>query len=492
MRDLHDLQLIVDSGVPLIVVETHEEQRVAELFRKLVLHGPKPLFKWTVTEGLHRVGTDHAPQAHNREPTEVLAQIKMTRTPGIYLLFDFHPFLDDPVHVRLVKDIALARRELGHTLVLVSHALPVPGELARHCARFQLSLPDRDRLKSVVLEEARAWSRRNRGRNVTTRKQTLDRLIDNLCGLSERDARRLARSAIEDDGALTDDDMPTITRTKFELLGQDGVLSFEYDTARFGDVGGLAPLKRWLELRAPVFSGTLAKPGLDPPKGILLLGVQGCGKSLAAKAVAGTWGLPLLRLDFGTLYNKYHGETERNLRESLKQAQTMAPCVLWIDEIEKGVSTEGGDTGVSRRILGTLLTWMAEKRERVFLVATANDIEALPAELLRKGRVDEIFFVDLPDGVTRERILDIHLRKRDLDPAAVDVAGVAAACEGFSGAEIEQAVVSALYAAHARGEPFTGEALMGEIRATRPLSVVMAERIAHLRAWAKDRTVPAN
>ena len=281
-------------------------------------------------------------------------------------------------------------------------------------------------------------------------------------------------------------------QAKFDLLGRDGVLSYEYDTARFAEVAGLARLKQWLSLREPVFAGTLSKPGLDVPRGILLLGVQGCGKSLAAKAVAGSWGLPLLRLDFGTLYNKFHGETERNLRKALEQAETMAPCVLWIDEIEKGLATDASDSGTSRRVLGTLLTWMAENDARAFLVATANDIESLPPELLRKGRMDEIFFVDLPDPDTRRRILEIHLNKRELDAGGIDVQALSTACDGFSGAEIEQAVVAALYASHASGRPLDTEAVLTEIRETRPLSVVMAERVRALRAWATERTVSAN
>jgi SpoVK/Ycf46/Vps4 family AAA+-type ATPase len=370
--------------------------------------------------------------------------------------------------------------------------LTIPPELERSTARFALSVPNREQLKSIVLEEARAWSRRNSGRNVSTRKQLLERLVENLGGLPQRDAKRLARGAIEDDGAITEEDLPAVMEAKFKLLGQDGVLSYEYDTARFAEVGGLERLKTWLRLREPVFAGTLRKPGLDIPKGILLLGVQGCGKSLAAKAVAGSWSVPLLRLDFGTLYNKYHGETERNLREALKQAETMSPCVLWIDEIEKGLSTDGSDSGTSRRVLGTLLTWMAENDERAFLVATANDIESLPPELLRKGRMDEIFFVDLPDRDTRRRIFEIHLEKRELKLDTADVDALADACDGFSGAEIEQVVVSALYTSHARGEPLGTQALDQEIRDTRPLSVVMAERVGALRAWAAQRTVPAN
>ena len=492
MRDLHDLELLLGSAIPIIAIETHEEGRVIELFRRAVVRASKPFYHWTVTDGLRRLDRGFKPTSELREPTDLLLEIKSSREPAIYLLSDFHPYLKDPVHVRLLRDIAQQRLLLGHTVVLVSHAVEIPPELARSSARFTLSVPDREQLKSIVLEEARTWSRRNSGRNVRTRKQLLDRLIDNLRGLPERDAKRLARGAIDDDGAITEEDLPVVMQAKFELLGRDGVLTYEYDTARFAEVAGLERLKEWLRLREPVFAGTLNKPGLDIPKGILLLGVQGCGKSLAAKAVAGSWGLPLLRLDFGTLYNKYHGETERNLRDALEQAETMAPCVLWIDEIEKGLSTDGSDSGTSRRVLGTLLTWMAENDARAFLVATANDIETLPPEMLRKGRMDEIFFVDLPDAETRRNIFEIHLGKRELDSKNIDVDALATACDGFSGAEIEQAVVSALYASHATGQRLDTQAVLKEIHDTRPLSVVMAERVEALRVWAAERTVPAN
>jgi SpoVK/Ycf46/Vps4 family AAA+-type ATPase len=263
------------------------------------------------------------------------------------------------------------------------------------------------------------------------------------------------------------------------------------DTAAFADVAGLDQLKQWLARRREVFLATAPPAGLDPPKGVLLLGVQGAGKSLAAKAAAGTWGVPLLRLDFGTLYNKYYGESERNLREALKSAERMAPCVLWTDEIEKGISTERDEGGPARRMLGTLLTWMAERNSRVFLIATANDIQSLPPELLRKGRFDEIFFVDLPNTEARSRIFEIHLRKRGQDAGRFQLAELVELSEGYSGAEIEQAVVSALYRAHAEGKPLEAAHIASEIQATRPLSVLMAEDIVSLRAWAAERTVPA-
>jgi SpoVK/Ycf46/Vps4 family AAA+-type ATPase len=254
----------------------------------------------------------------------------------------------------------------------------------------------------------------------------------------------------------------------------------------------MARLKHWVAQRRAVFLGDNPPVGLDPPKGVLLLGVQGSGKSLAAKALAGGFGVPLVRLDFGSMYNKFHGETERNLRESLKSAEALQPCVLWIDEIEKGLATSTSDDGVSKRVLGYLLTWMAERKAKVFLVATANAVHELPPELLRKGRFDEIFFVDLPAAAVRAEIFRIHLGKRRANPADFDLDALAAASEGFSGAEIEQAVVSALYAAHADGGRLDAQHVLAEIANTRPLSVLMAEQVQGLREWARTRTVPAD
>jgi SpoVK/Ycf46/Vps4 family AAA+-type ATPase len=249
-------------------------------------------------------------------------------------------------------------------------------------------------------------------------------------------------------------------------------------------------LRTWLTSRKPAFDGKA--PELDPPKGVLLLGVQGCGKSLAARAAAGIFGVPLLRLDFGALYSKWHGESEKNLRESLVAAEALSPCVLWIDEIEKALADGEGDSGTTRRVLGTFLTWLAEQRARIFVVATANDISALPPELIRKGRLDEIFFVDLPDEAARAAILAIHARKRSLQITPQEVLALAKRSAGFSGAELEQAIVAALYSARAGGQPVTATAIAHELKTTKPLSVVMAEKIEALRAWAHERTVPAD
>jgi SpoVK/Ycf46/Vps4 family AAA+-type ATPase len=320
----------------------------------------------------------------------------------------------------------------------------LPGELDSFSARFDMSLPSDTERRNIVKKVADQWVAEHPGSRVKADAKAHEMLIRNLAGLTYSDTEQLARNAIFGDGAISSSDLPDVMQAKYELLNRGGALQFEYDTARFNDVGGMERLKEWLQKRKLVFDGSANVAHLDAPKGIVLLGVQGCGKSLAAKATAGIFGVPLLRLDFGAIYDKYHGETERKLRESLRTADVMAPCVLWIDEIEKGIAGRGGETGTTQRVLGTFLTWMAEKQSQVFVVATANNIEALPPELVRKGRFDEIFFVDLPNAGHRAEILGIHLRRRDQDLARFDIAAIAAASDGFSGSEIEQAVVAAV------------------------------------------------
>ncbi len=490
MNDLKDLETLVESGTPIVLIETNEEGRVEELFRRLSTRMGRPLFRWSIATGLVRLDIPAVGGAGGQGAAEVLARIMATAEPGLYLLFDIHHWIDDPLTLRALRELGQNHSRVAHTLVLVAPELAIPPELRSLAARFELTLPAREQLEQLIQEESAAWGQRNR-RSVKASAKAIDALVRNLLGMTLLDARRLIRTAIQDDGLLTEGDLGAIKQAKYQLLDLGGVLSYEMDTTKFGEVAGLERLKSWLEARRSVFLSDDAPAGLDPPKGILLLGVQGGGKSLAAKSVAGGWGLPLLRLDFGTLCNKYYGETERNLRESLKTAAAMAPCVLWIDEIEKGLATDD-EGGPSRRILGTLLTWMAERKEKVFLVATANDIESLPPELLRKGRFDEIFFVDLPKAPARAAVFEIHLKKRSQDPAGFDLPALAEASEGFTGAEIEQAVVAALYAAHAGGEALTTDQIRTELKNTRPLSVLMAEKIAYLRAWAAERTVSAD
>jgi len=446
---LHDLEAIVRSRTPLVAVESNEEPQIVRFARQIAQKLQLKIFRWTVTEGLVAFDPNDQPVQSVLKSREALDFIKTSGKNCLFVLLDFHPYLEDAIHVRALKDIALQQSNAYSTVMIVGYALKVPVELQPFIAYFRLPLPAPDELRAIVFDVAGEWGAEHGNRDVQTTNKTIDLLVRNLAGLTATDARRLALKAINDNGAIDETEMPDVMRAKYELLGRDSLLSFEHETVQFAEIGGMSKLREWLTLRKSFFADS-ANSVLDPPRGVLLLGVQGCGKSLAAKAAAGIFAVPLLRLDFGVLYNKYYGETERNMRKALETAEVMSPCVLWMDEIEKGLAPDDNDDGLSRRILGTLLTWLAEKRKPVFIVATANDITRLPPEMVRKGRFDEIFFVDLPSAVNRKMILEIHLRKRGLDPAKFDLDELAKATQGFSGSEIEQAIVSAMYSAGAQ------------------------------------------
>ncbi|EAT13177.1 AAA family ATPase [Bermanella marisrubri] len=490
MQDIEDLHRVISHHLPIIVVESYEERRALELITRVAIKRSDAMYQWTLSDGLKRGQFgEEADSEGTKKPLEVLRYIKSSQSPaGMYVLCDMHPFIEEPIVVRMLKDIALSREETGKTLILLSYEMDIPPEISRLCARFKFKLPGETQLMRLVQEEAKRWSSNSKVR-VKSDPATLKQMIQHLKGVTYSDARRLIRGAITDDGAITESDLPQINKAKFELMDMDSVLAYEYETAHFSDVAGLSKLKEWLSIRKSSF---LHENESMRPKGLLLLGVQGSGKSLAAKAIAGSWQLPLLRLDMGALYNKFFGETEKNLREALNLAQLMSPCVLWLDEIEKGLGTDQNDSGVSQRILGTLLTWMAERPEPVFMVATANDIQKLPAEMVRKGRFDEVFFVDLPKEESRQAIFEIHLKKRNIDPESVELDTCIMQSEGFSGAEIEQAIVSAIHVAEAREEQLDEMHILEELNRTQPLSVLMGEKIDALQAWAEGRTVPAD
>jgi ATP-dependent 26S proteasome regulatory subunit len=492
-NDFEQLQALLASKTAIALIESHEEAKVLEMLERFCRLNEQPLWRWSVTEGLRKViGLESA--YNTTQIVDALRHIEKAPANGIFLFLDAHKFIEDPVVLRQIRDI-VSRNEWTHRmLVFLSPRMTVPEELSRLTARFRPSLPDAKRVGEILSEEARRY-RESTGEQVKATREALNVLVQHLGGLTEEDVRRLARMAIRDDGAISAADVAAILKAKHEMLGAGAALALESGVPDIDQLGGLAGLKRWLKVRREIFMNPTADSPLPAPKGVLLLGVQGAGKSLAAKCVAGAWQLPLFRMDFGALYQKFHGETERNIREALAVADAMSPCVLWMDEIEKGIAADAGseaDGGVSRRVLGTLLTWMNERGSRVFLVATANDISRLPPELLRKGRFDEIFFVDLPQAAGREEILRIHLRRNKQDPGAFDVGRLAAASDGFSGAEIEQAIVAALYEAHAEKKPLDTESVQREMARTRPLSVVMAEKVAELRAWARERAVPAD
>jgi hypothetical protein len=492
MSELEDLSTLVRAATPLLVIETIDEQRVIECFRHVIAQALRPLWRWTLTGGLERLDFNAAPDGEiASDATTTLNAIRATQEAGIFLLFDFQPLLQYAMSLRQMREIVQRQRSAAHTLVLVGAKVELPQELEALATRVPLALPDLKELAGIMRGEATAWQREH-NRTLEVDNEAARTIVRNLVGLSAPDARRIVRKLIYNDGALTANDLPELMKAKFELLNRSGLLHYEYATASFADVAGVSHVRDWVQRRRGVFLDPSPNPALDPPKGVLLLGVQGCGKSLVSKAIAGGFGVPLVRMDFGALYDKYQGETEKNLREALASCELLAPCVLWIDEIEKGLASGGEDGGVSSRVLGYLLTWMAERKAKVFVVATANAVHELPAELLRKGRFDEIFFVDLPRPEVRAAIFAMHLKRRKLDTSQFDLDTLAQASEGFSGAEIEQAVVSALYDANSDGGVLDEPTLLHALQTTRPLSVLMHEQVGALRAWAMERCVPAD
>lgn len=519
MNDMRDLAALIRSRTPIIVIETMEELRALKLLEDFTRDKGQTLFRWSAATGLTQLnfrygGRDTGgrqdngltlvddyqiePERSNGASRDIddtqplpaaLQFIDQNGQAGLYVLLDVHHYLEDPVVLRLLREIALGHAVYNRTLVMVSPSLMLPPTLVRHAAQVHLSLPDETRIRELLETEFALYERA--GGRIQRDQKMDDAMVRYVSGLCEEDVRQLLRQSIRDDGALTAKDLQRVAHAKQQAIPG---LTLEAALEGANAVGGLIRLRRWLTQRRPIFLGDVTRPGLPTPKGVLIMGVQGCGKSLAAKATAAAWGLPLLRLDIGALYDKFQGETERKLRDALKAAEGMQPVVMWIDEIEKGLAVDGGssDGGVSHRVLGTLLTWMAERNARIFIIATANDVQALPPELIRKGRFDEIFFVDLPDVSARETIFRIQLARHKLDSAGYDLKALALHTDGMSGAEIDQAVVSALYETLPGGRSPDMAALLAEINRTRPLSVLMAEKITALRTWANERCVMAD
>ncbi|MFK7960382.1 MAG: AAA family ATPase [Phycisphaerales bacterium] len=503
-RDQAELDRLVRSGTPCLRVVTGDEAHVQDLLVNSAMGAHAELIRWTAVRGL-RVGLGS--DAVGVDDTEGLleamwAVLKIARKaiePLIVVLFDAGPHLEDARTRRmlreLVDDLDMRHGDRpGGTVVVVGPDDQVPTELEPVTRSFSPSIPDTEELERIVRRTVKMASRERRIEAKLSRRD-LAVLVRNLRGLGRREASQLIREAIEDDRRLDTDDLPRVLAWKREQLHRGGALEFIEAPVSLDDVAGLRRMKSWLAARREAFDRREPDPFLPPPRGMLLLGVQGAGKSLSAKAIATAWSVPLLRLDPGALYDRYVGESERRLRECLDQAEAMAPIVLWIDEIEKGFASAASrstDGGLSQRMFGTLLTWMQDHRAPVFLVATANDIEALPPELLRKGRFDEIFFVDLPSAEVRQAILEIHLRRRGLEVGDFDLQRIADAADGFSGAEIEQAVIGAVHASRSQRRSPGDEDLLAVVAESPPLSVTMRERINALRAWAEGRCVPAD
>jgi len=493
----HELKTLVLSRHPLIVVESAEEQRVEALVAEVAADLRVHRFDWTVTRGLVRAGEAQAVYG-TEDPATLARTIAGLSVEAIFLLKDLAPHLSAAAGPgaarvsRALRDTAEAFSAPGRmsTLVIAGTSVDLPPELNALAVRYRLALPGPDDYRRTILATMQ-WLEQGGQARVEVQSSDVDAFVTALNGLTLNGARQaLAHVALED-GRLSRDDVGRLAERKAHALRDEGLLEYFPPAENAAQLGGFAGLRGWLDRARTGFTPRAAELGLQPPRGLMIVGVQGCGKSLACKTVARDWGLPLLKLDAGRLYDKFIGESERNFRRATELAESMAPCVLWIDEIEKAMA-QGSDSdgGVSRRIFGSFLTWMQEKKPGVFVVATANDLSALPPELLRKGRFDEIFFVDLPVADERETILEIHLKLRRQDPATLDLPRLVAASESFSGAELEQAVIASLYRALHESRALSTELLEAEMRATVPLSVTRREDIARLRATARERFVP--
>ncbi len=489
-----ELRLLVNSRHPIISVETSEEKRIEDLLSDVAAELDIPFFTWTVTQGLLRKGTDQA-MYETEDPEKMLGNMAKMRGDGIFLLKDFARYLDQDRLLRRLRELAASFREAKRSIVLSAPVLKLPAELDDDAVPFRMELPDDVLLLKVVQATIAEFGMQARIK-VELDQAGLKQVAQNLSGLTMEEARRTLAKCILERNKVDARTVSDVLEAKRNALRQEGTLTYLKAEANFADVAGLHNLKEWLRKRRGALSAEGQKFGLEPPKGVLITGVQGCGKSLCAKAVAGEWSLQLAGFDAGSLYDKFIGESEKRLRKSLEIAEKLAPLVLWIDEMEKGFAASGSsadvDAGLTQRILATFLTWLQDRKPGVFLVATSNNINALPPELLRKGRFDEIFFVDLPDAEARAELFKIHLKKRGRDPASFDLAAVASASEGFSGAEVEQAIVSALYTAFSKQAQLSTEILVAECHATRPLSVTRREEVEKLRDWARERAVPAN
>lgn len=491
---LHDLELLFRSRHGLVYIETEEEDRANALLAHVADRLGVPFFTWTRSKGLGRSDLGTAIYESD-EPQKALQHVSLAQQDGVYHFRSLAGSLaGQDLLISLVRDAAKNLHEFTGALVLTGDGSELPGPLRELAAHVSLPGPSDEEFKDLLARIVRDLSARQRV-EVTLTPEEQARLVRNLSGLTLMEAEKILTKSIIEDGALGAHDIEKVIDAKRKVVEREGLLEYYPVETTMAGVADLSTLKAWLAKRKAVVQDPdrAADFGLDFPRGVLLLGVPGCGKSLSAKAVASEWELPLLKLDPSNLYNKYIGESESNFKRAMKAAERMAPVVLWIDELEKAFASGGGeDGGVSKRILGSFLTWMQDRQGDVFVVATANDIQSLPPEFLRKGRFGEIFFVDLPDGETRMEVFRIHLAARGHEPEDFDLPRLAEHTAGFSGSEIEEVVVSALYTAFSAGTSLDTDAIAAEISATRPLSVTMSEKIAAMRQWAEGRAVRAN
>ncbi|MBX7245371.1 MAG: AAA family ATPase [Candidatus Sumerlaeaceae bacterium] len=493
------IEVLVRARYPLLFVVTWEEERALNQLFTIAEALNKKLYNWTIVQGLarYRPGTDGNIEGRKgtKDPLVALREVVTMQEPAVYVFQDFHNFIMDSSVKRTLRDLATALRSSLSTVILLSPVLKIPDELEKDVTIVDFPLPGREELEHLV-EQISHDIAQNPSLAVDMSAESREAIINAAVGLTLNEAENVFAKTLVTAQKLDASQAPNIYSEKKQIIRKSGLLEYIDVEETLQGVGGLDSLKSWIGRRRGAMDPKARAFGLPPPKGLLLVGVQGCGKSLAAKATANELKYPLLRMDVGRLFSKMVGETEFNIRRALMIAEAVAPVVLWIDEIEKGLSgvksSGSSDAGTTSRVFGTIITWLQEKKSPVFVMATANDIEELPPEILRKGRFDEIFFVDLPSEPERRDIFAIHLGRRGRDPKTFDLDYLAKCSEGYSGAEIEQAIIEALFNAYGAKPDIETIDVVNAVKRQVPLSQTMRNSIHARRMWAIGRTVNAS
>jgi SpoVK/Ycf46/Vps4 family AAA+-type ATPase len=480
-----NIEILIRARYPLIFVVSYEENRVLDTVKKIANARKKQFFSWTITEGLEQ--PDGSCIMEFKDPIKVLEYILQTDLNALFILKDYHHFLNDPVIVRKLRDIAHALKLTMKNIIFLSPVLKMPTELEKEIAVVDYKLPSKMEIEEIITKILNSVGmEKNQG--LLNDREKLNKIAEAALGLTAEEAENVFAKSLVQKGQF---DSAIILSEKEQIIRKSGVLEYYHASEKMKEVGGLDELKAWLEKRGKAFTEKARAFGLPEPRGILLLGIPGCGKSLTAKAIAGLWQLPLLKLDVGKVFSSYVGSSEENVRKAIQTAESIAPSILWLDEIEKGFSglnssgmTDGGTTA---RVFGTFLTWLQEKTTPVFVVATSNNVSQLPPELLRKGRFDEIFYVDLPSKTERMEIAKIHIEKRGRKQNDFDCEKIASLTHGFSGSELEEIIVSSMYDAFNQDEELTQGHIEKTVKTMIPLSRTMEDQIKTVRDWAKLR-----